>query len=153
MILYVKGIYIWSDGRKYIGEWRSSKMNGVGIYKWKDGREYKGSYKDDKKENFGVYIKSDGKKYEGEWRNGSQNGIGKYVKSEGIVKVGRWKENLIEEEFEVDSKEYKDFVIKIEKMNVSLNEDVERMNEKIRKVFSIYLPNMKVEDFLMGDGS
>lgn len=126
-------------------------MNGVGIYKWKDGRVYKGSYKDDKKENFGVYIKSDGKKYEGEWLNGSQNGVGRYKKNEGIVKVGRWKENLIEEEFEVDWKEYKESVMKIEEKIEELSCDLDEMNEKIRKVFGIYLPNMKVEDFLGED--
>ncbi len=39
----MKGLYNWSDGRKYAGEWKSSKMNGFGAFLWKDGRSYRGN--------------------------------------------------------------------------------------------------------------
>ena len=44
------GIYEWSDGRKFEGQWKNNKMEGYGIFTWPDGRRYEGEYIDDKKE-------------------------------------------------------------------------------------------------------
>jgi hypothetical protein len=48
LIIY-KGIYNWSDGRRYEGEWLDNNMHGKGVYTWKDGRKYEGEYFNDKK--------------------------------------------------------------------------------------------------------
>lgn len=43
-----KGIFIYKDGSKYIGEWKSGKRNGVGILMGSDGNILKtGNWKDD----------------------------------------------------------------------------------------------------------
>lgn len=45
-------------------------MEGYGVYIWSDGRSYEGQYKDDKKSGFGIYYWTDGRKYEGWWYKG-----------------------------------------------------------------------------------
>jgi hypothetical protein len=45
-------------------------MHGEGVYTWSDGRIYEGQYYRDKKHGKGVYKWSDGRCYDGEWKNG-----------------------------------------------------------------------------------
>ena len=40
-----EGVFIWPDGRKYIGKFENDKRDGYGEYKFKDGRMYKGNWK------------------------------------------------------------------------------------------------------------
>ena len=42
-------------------------MDGYGIFSWTDGRIYKGEYLDDKKHGYGKFYWPDGKKYKGTW--------------------------------------------------------------------------------------
>ena len=66
-------------------------MHGIGIYKYSDGVTYEGQYREDKKTGYGVYYWTDGRKYEGWWYNGKQHGLGIYkdpVKNK--VKYGLW---------------------------------------------------------------
>ena len=37
--LYFIGVYQWSDGRTYEGEWKNNKMDGKGTFSWADGRK------------------------------------------------------------------------------------------------------------------
>lgn len=50
------GVYNWSDGREYQGEWKNNKMEGQGTFQWPDGRRYEGQYVDDKKEGMGTFY-------------------------------------------------------------------------------------------------
>lgn len=43
-------------------------MHGKGVYTWTDGRKYEGEYFNDKKHGYGVYTYSDNRKFEGEWK-------------------------------------------------------------------------------------
>jgi len=36
------GTYTWTDGDKYVGQWRDNKKNGYGIYTWADGKTKEG---------------------------------------------------------------------------------------------------------------
>jgi hypothetical protein len=66
-------------------------MHGVGIYIYTDGVTYEGQYKEDKKTGYGLYYWTDGRKYEGWWYNGKQHGLGIYKDpSKGKVKYGLW---------------------------------------------------------------
>ena len=38
------GVYEWSDGSKYTGEFKNNEFEGEGILQWKDGRTYSGSW-------------------------------------------------------------------------------------------------------------
>jgi len=64
LLAYV-GVYNWSDGRVYQGQWKNNKMEGRGVFEWPDGRRYEGEYIDDKKEGQGVFYWPDGRKYDG----------------------------------------------------------------------------------------
>lgn len=86
------GVYLWSDGRQFEGEWKNNKMEGKGVFTWPDNRRYEGDYVDDKKEGYGIFYWPDGRKYEGEWRNGKQDGVGVYTSASGKSKKGRWAE-------------------------------------------------------------
>lgn len=35
-----KGVFKWSDGSEYYGEFNNNNIEGNGIYKWCDGRFY-----------------------------------------------------------------------------------------------------------------
>ena len=49
-----KGVYKWTDGREYNGDWLNNRIEGEGIFKFADGRVYTGHYSNDKKEGYGV---------------------------------------------------------------------------------------------------
>jgi hypothetical protein len=38
------GVYLWSENRKYEGQWAHNKMHGKGKILWNDGRKYEGDY-------------------------------------------------------------------------------------------------------------
>ena len=70
------GILTYSDGDKYVGEWKDGQKNGQGTMTWK-GLKYVGEYKDGKQHGQGTKTYSDGEKYVGEWKDGRfWNGIG-----------------------------------------------------------------------------
>ena len=45
-------------------------MNGSGVFTWSDGRRYEGEYINDLKHGNGIFTWEDGKKYNGAWENG-----------------------------------------------------------------------------------
>lgn len=49
------GVYLWSENRKYEGQWAHNKMHGKGKILWNDGRKYEGDYENDKKHGFGIF--------------------------------------------------------------------------------------------------
>lgn len=64
------------------------KMNGVGIFKFTDGRVYDGEFLNGSRHgkgkvlevtNVGVYTWPDGRSYDGQWKDGKQHGIGIFV--------------------------------------------------------------------------
>jgi len=74
------GILTYSDGDKYVGEWKDGQKNGQGTYTWSNGNKYLGEFKDGKKHGQGTFTWSNGKKYEGEWKNGKRSNGTKYNK-------------------------------------------------------------------------
>ena len=84
------GIYNWSDGRRFDGDWANNKMHGYGVFTWSDGRLYEGEYVDDKKEGKGRFKWPDGREYYGNWKNGKQHGEGEYIDKKGTVRQGIW---------------------------------------------------------------
>jgi len=59
------GVSVWSDGRRYEGEWYNNCMHGKGIYTWPDGRKYEGEYNYDKKHGYGILTWTDNRRFEG----------------------------------------------------------------------------------------
>ncbi len=64
---FVPETYIWSDGRKYVGEFKDDKPNGQGTLTYPDGRKYEVEW-ELKDGNFvGTLAYPDGKNYVGEF--------------------------------------------------------------------------------------
>jgi len=40
--MHGKGEFIWSDGRKYVGDYNNDKKHGLGLFIWPDGKKYDG---------------------------------------------------------------------------------------------------------------
>ena len=69
-----QGTYTWSDGCKYLGEYKDGRMNGQGTFttgKWKyEGQKYVGEYKDIKRWNRIYYYKNENGNIIGKFVNG-----------------------------------------------------------------------------------
>ena len=57
-----KGTFTFSDGDKYVGEWKDSKYHGKGTYTVPNGQKYVGEYKDDKRNGKGTATHPSGLK-------------------------------------------------------------------------------------------
>ena len=44
--MHGRGVFTWSDGKIYDGEYVDDKKEGYGVFKWPDGKLYKGMWKD-----------------------------------------------------------------------------------------------------------
>ena len=62
------GFLIYPNGYKYVGSWKNGEHNGQGTYSHTDGRKYVGEYKDGYRKNGTSYDK-DGN-IEGKYENG-----------------------------------------------------------------------------------
>lgn len=92
------GTYVWSEGRKYIGEWIKGQMDGKGLFSYLNGSYYEGEFHCGLRNGGGKYQWNESKSYEGGWLNGAQHGKGKYIKNgrtiEGIWIQGKLKNTL-----------------------------------------------------------
>jgi len=59
----------WSDGYKYVGEWKYGDINGQGTATWTDGAKWVGEWKDGIQDGQGILTKPDGEKIVGKWLN------------------------------------------------------------------------------------
>jgi len=73
------GTYTWSNGNKYVGEFKDGNFNGQGTFTWSNGDKYVGEFKDDNFNGQGTYTYSNGDKYVGEFKDGKRTGQGIYT--------------------------------------------------------------------------
>ena len=69
-----KGTMTWTDGDKYVGEYKDGKTHGQGTYTWANGNKYVGEFKDDKRLGQGTYTWANGDKYVGEFKDNREVG-------------------------------------------------------------------------------
>ena len=86
-----QGTLTYSDGRKYVGEFKNGKRNGQGILTYSDGRKYVGEFKNDKWIGQVTLTFPDGKKYVSEFKQGPETEITEI--EDDIVEVGEEKES------------------------------------------------------------
>ncbi len=79
------GTFNYSDGAKYVGEFKDNKRNGQGTFTYADGAKYIGDYKDNKRNGQGTFTHPDGAKYVGEWTDEKRDGYGAMYASNGTV--------------------------------------------------------------------
>ena len=67
---------IYSNGDKYVGEYKDGKYHGQGTFNRYDGSKYVGGFRYGELNGQGTLTFPDGRKYEGEWKDGKPwNGI------------------------------------------------------------------------------
>ena len=89
------GTRTYSNGGKYVGEFKDNKFHGQGAYTWADGTKYVGDYKDNKKHGQGAITTAKGDKYVGEFKDGKMHGEGTYTFADGKKYVGEWKDGSL----------------------------------------------------------
>ena len=90
-----KGIFIWSNGIKYIGNWKEGNMHGVGVLFDKNNKLiFKGNYYRNKKYGKGKFIIKDNEYYEGEFFDDKMEGKGYYHYDNGDIWEGYFKNNM-----------------------------------------------------------
>ena len=88
------GIYNWSNGDKYTGQWDSDNRTGYGVYQWKVGDKYIGNFSNNTKNGYGIYISvgnKNSKYYVGNWSQNNMSGTGTYYNSDGnLIYYGKF---------------------------------------------------------------
>ena len=70
-----RGVYVWSNGTHYSGEWRNGRQHGQGSLVMPDGSNYQGEWRSGKKHGQGTATYSDGRVQRGFWTNNSYAGV------------------------------------------------------------------------------
>lgn len=87
-----RGLYVFKNGSRYLGEWRCGQKVGLGKFYYPDGSWYKGQWKRDVRHGNGVYTYQNGDTYDGAWYKGERHGVGTYTFAEADCKfMGTWK--------------------------------------------------------------
>lgn len=55
-----EGVFVWSSGVQYTGEYLGRKRHGYGVQQWPDGVRYEGDFHEDQRHGFGQYSWSNG---------------------------------------------------------------------------------------------
>lgn len=84
------GIYRWSDGTKYAGQWNRDTEHGLGEKHYANGDSYRGGWKEGLFHGNGVYEWKDGTKFEGQWENNLEHGFGVKTYCDGSIHKGFW---------------------------------------------------------------
>ena len=87
------GSWTYSDGDRYVGEWKEGIWHGEGSLTIPGVGEYVGRWKNGKKNGYGTHADSDGGKYVGNWKDGKRDGQGTRTWRDGRVYVGEWRNN------------------------------------------------------------
>ena len=86
-----QGTYTYSNGDKYIGEFKDGKKHGQGTYTFAGGK-YEGEFKDAKRDGQGTLTFADGLKYEGEWKDDKFYGQVTVTYGNGNKYIGEFKD-------------------------------------------------------------
>jgi hypothetical protein len=94
------GTYLFEDGSRYVGQFRSGKLHGKGILYSENGDKYLGDWVKNKKQGRGKLIFSSGEHYIGDFSNNKFHGFGKLTTLGGDVIEGQWKKNTFLEDWD-----------------------------------------------------
>ncbi|GFQ00890.1 phosphatidylinositol 4-phosphate 5-kinase 9 [Phtheirospermum japonicum] len=84
------GNYTWSDGCKYVGEWKFGTRHGHGKIQFPNGSTYEGEFSGGYMHGSGTYTKPDRTKYNGRWRLNLKHGLGHQHFPNGDTFEGSW---------------------------------------------------------------
>ena len=85
-LLWGRGVFKWTDGTVYSGEFKENEITGKGTYTWPDQSTYKGDVLNGLRHGEGKYINErEGVEYNGHWENGMRHGYGELRYKNGSV--------------------------------------------------------------------
>ncbi|CAN4121480.1 unnamed protein product [Withania somnifera] len=84
------GKYRWSDGCRYVGEWRHGITHGQGKLEFPSGAVYDGEFSGGYMHGEGTYIGPDKVTYRGRWRLNLKHGLGYQMYPNGDIFEGSW---------------------------------------------------------------
>ncbi|MEL7121884.1 MAG: caspase family protein, partial [Bacteroidota bacterium] len=84
------GTCVFSNGAKYVGDFKNGKLHGKGIFYYTDGNQYIGNWVNQLREGKGRMIFSNGDEYFGIFRSNKMEGNGKMTYANGNVYEGMW---------------------------------------------------------------
>jgi hypothetical protein len=89
-----QGSFIWADGKRYDGEFKDDARSGVGRMEWPDGTIYEGGFEEGKMSGKGVLSWPSGERYIGWFSNDHMEGHGAHYSSDGsTIYEGEWIES------------------------------------------------------------
>jgi hypothetical protein len=88
------GSNYYADGNVYMGEWYNDQQQGKGTMIYANGDMYTGDYKLHKLDGQGTYTYKDGRKYIGQYKNQYRHGIGTMYYSDGRTEAGNWEYDI-----------------------------------------------------------
>jgi len=84
------GVYKYSSGAVYRGEWKEGRRHGYGELLLRDGTLYRGEWKEGRMDGYGIRRYQEGYEYAGQWRGGHREGYGRLEYDNGVVIEGQW---------------------------------------------------------------
>ena len=90
-----KGKFLWSNGESYDGDYLQDQRTGKGIYSWSDGSHYSGDFISGKRHGYGTFSSSSGSVYQGDWFDDMQHGKGKLNRTDGTIIQGIWRRGIL----------------------------------------------------------
>jgi hypothetical protein len=85
-----KGIYEYSSGGRYEGEFVNGELTGFGILYYPNGNRYEGEWEENYKNGQGKMFYASGEVYEGHFFRDRRSGYGEYVFQNGDKYLGEW---------------------------------------------------------------
>lgn len=86
-----KGLYLWKEGSKYLGDFAKGQMHGFGKKYYCIGDLYEGEFSHGKRSGKGIMKFKNGDVYDGEWNDEDMHGHGMYSWASGDSYVGEFK--------------------------------------------------------------
>ena len=90
-----KGKFLWSNGESYDGDYVQDQRTGKGSYSWPDGSRYIGEFLSGNRHGVGTFSASSGSIYEGDWFDDMQHGKGKLTRNDGTIIQGIWRRGIL----------------------------------------------------------
>jgi hypothetical protein len=85
-----RGLYVWSDGQRYTGDWRNDQPDGEGEWTSAKGDRYTGSFRAGKRVGNGRMVYADKTEYSGAWQDDRPSGEGTFKFANGDVYQGQF---------------------------------------------------------------
>jgi hypothetical protein len=104
-----QGAYTYSDGSKYVGEWKYNKRSGQGVATFSDGDKYIGEFLDGEFNGQGTYFFSNGEKQVGQFKDGKLNGKASKVNKTGkVFEQGIYEDDVLIKPMDINSSNFND---------------------------------------------